>query len=50
MRWLTWFAAGLALTAGLLTAAPAAQPVFRGDEIFPPEEYAARRTAVGSRY
>jgi len=29
-----------------LAAAPLAQPVFRGDEIFPPDEYAARRTKL----
>jgi len=36
----------LAVLAGLSAAAPAAQPVFRGDEIFPPEEYAARRAKM----
>src|ERR1051326_6381779 len=30
----------------LLAASPLAQPVFRGSEIFPPEEFAARRAAV----
>jgi Xaa-Pro aminopeptidase len=30
----------------LLTAWPAAQPVFRGSDIFPPEEFAARRANV----
>jgi Xaa-Pro aminopeptidase len=30
----------------LLAAMPAAQPVFTGAEIFPPEEFAARRTRV----
>ena len=42
---------GLALTAAsaLLAAAPAAQPVFRGDEIFPAEEFAARRAALLDR-
>jgi Xaa-Pro aminopeptidase len=34
------------LCAGLLTARPAAQPVFRGSEVFPPEEFAARRVRV----
>jgi Xaa-Pro aminopeptidase len=29
-----------------LAAAPLAQPVFRGDEIFPPDEYAARRAKL----
>jgi Xaa-Pro aminopeptidase len=29
-----------------LTALPSAQPVFRGSEIFPPEEFAARRAKV----
>jgi Xaa-Pro aminopeptidase len=37
---------GLALLVGLVVALPAAQPVFRGSEIFPPEEYAARRAKV----
>ena len=37
---------GLALVVGLVVASPAAQPVFRGTEIFPPEEYAARRAKV----
>ena len=31
---------------GLLVALPHAQPVFRGSEIFPPEEFAARRAKV----
>jgi Xaa-Pro aminopeptidase len=31
---------------GLLAAFPRAQPVFRGSEIFPPEEYSARRAKV----
>jgi len=35
-----------ALLLGLSMAVPAAQPVFRGDEIFPPEEYAARRARL----
>ena len=34
-----------ALVAGL-SAIPHAQPVFRGSEIFPPEEFAARRTKL----
>ena len=38
--------AGLLLFAGLFISAPVAQPVFRGDEIFPPEEYAARRAKL----
>ena len=37
---------GLALLVGLVVALPAAQPVFRGSEIFPPEEFAARRAKV----
>ena len=32
----------------LLTASQAAQPVFRGSEIFPPEEFAARRARVAA--
>ena len=32
--------------ATILSAAPAAQPVFTGAEIFPPEEFAARRAKV----
>ena len=34
------------VVAGLLAGALAAQPVFRGSEIFPAEEFAARRTQV----
>jgi Xaa-Pro aminopeptidase len=33
----------------LLAAVPVAQPVFRGDEIFPPEEFAGRRAKVLER-
>ena len=29
-----------------LTALPSAQPVLRGSEVFPPEEFAARRAKV----
>src|SRR5215510_2511151 len=39
----------LLLATGLLAAAaaaPGAQPVFRGEEIFPPDEFAARRARV----
>lgn len=37
----------LVVAAGLLTASvPHAQPVFRGHEIFPPEEFAARRAKI----
>ena len=36
----------LVLTVAATLAAPAAQPVFRGSEIFPPEEFAARRAKV----
>jgi Xaa-Pro aminopeptidase len=39
----------VALAAALFAAAPAAQPVFRGDEIFPPDEFAARRAKVIDR-
>jgi hypothetical protein len=38
---IAWLAAGLVLAADLI-----AQPVFRGTEIFPPEEFAARRARV----
>jgi len=31
---------------GLFVATPIAQPVFRGDEIFPPEEFSTRRAKV----
>jgi len=37
---------GAVVAAALSAAAPLAQPVFRGREIFPAEEYAARRTRV----
>ena len=40
-RTLLFAASAAVLGAGLL-----AQPVFRGTEIFPPEEYAARRAKV----
>jgi Xaa-Pro aminopeptidase len=40
--------AGVMIAVGLLTAVPRAQPVFRGSEIFPPEEFAARRAKVMS--
>jgi Xaa-Pro aminopeptidase len=35
-----------ALVGAAFVASPAAQPVFRGDEIFPPDEYAARRAKL----
>ena len=38
--------AAVLIAAGLCAAAPAAQPVFRGHEIFPAEEYAARRAKL----
>jgi Xaa-Pro aminopeptidase len=39
--------AGLAIALAIACVAwPAAQPVFRGSEIFPPEEFAARRAKV----
>jgi Xaa-Pro aminopeptidase len=44
-RWIT----GCALVAGVFVASPGAQPVFRGAEIFPPEEFAARRAKVMDR-
>ena len=37
------------LAAGVFVRAPLAQPVFRGDEIFPPEEFAARRAKLIER-
>src|SRR5215510_5109116 len=37
---------GLALACGVFIAAPSAQPVFRGHEIFPPDEFAARRAKL----
>ncbi|MEO7273050.1 MAG: aminopeptidase P N-terminal domain-containing protein, partial [Vicinamibacterales bacterium] len=43
--WPTVVGTGLMLIAGLV-ALPRAQPVFRGSEIFPPEEYSARRAKV----
>jgi len=36
----------LLLVAAVVVASPGAQPVFRGSEIFPPEEYAARRAKL----
>jgi Xaa-Pro aminopeptidase len=42
----------MCLAAGLIalaTSAPSAQPVFTGGEIFPPEEFAARRARVMER-
>jgi Xaa-Pro aminopeptidase len=38
--------AALALLVAGWMAVPEAQPVFRGDEIFPPDEYAARRAKL----
>ena len=47
MRLATRMAIGVAVaTVALRAAAPLAQPVFRGSEIFPAEEYAARRARV----
>jgi Xaa-Pro aminopeptidase len=43
------FVSGLSLVVALIVASPAAQPVFRGSEIFPPEEYAARRATLMAR-
>jgi Xaa-Pro aminopeptidase len=40
---------GLLTALILLTALPSAQPVFTGAEIFPPEEFAARRATVMTR-
>lgn len=42
-------AAGALFVAATLVAGAAAQPVFRGTEIFPPEEFAARRANVMAR-
>lgn len=36
----------ISTAAALFAAAPRAQPVFRGSEIFPPEEFAARRARL----
>jgi Xaa-Pro aminopeptidase len=36
----------LLIASSLVVAHPTAQPVFRGTEIFPPEEYAARRAKI----
>jgi Xaa-Pro aminopeptidase len=40
---------GLALVAWCFAAAPLAQPVFRGSEIFPPDEFAAHRMKLLDR-
>jgi Xaa-Pro aminopeptidase len=45
MKWLMCFVC-LALVTALFVAAPFAQPVFRGTEVFPPEEFAAHRAKV----
>ncbi len=45
MRWFVRSGAGLMLVWAVV-AVPRAQPVFRGDEIFPPEEFAARRAKL----
>jgi Xaa-Pro aminopeptidase len=45
-RWWPTTAGTAVLVVGLLVALPRAQPVFRGSEIFPPEEFAARRAKV----
>lgn len=39
----------VALVIGTFVASPGAQPVFRGTEIFPPEEFAARRAKTMAR-
>ena len=39
----------LAIAAAFLAASPRAQPVFRGTEIFPPEEFAAHRARLIER-
>ena len=49
MHWLARSALPLSLAGGLFAAAPLAQPVFRGSEIFPPDEFAARRAKVFDR-
>jgi Xaa-Pro aminopeptidase len=41
-----WAICGVLAMAVWFIAVPSAQPVFRGSEIFPPEEFAARRTKV----
>ena len=49
MHWSARSSLTLALGAVLLAAAPRAQPVFSGDEIFPPEEFAAHRAKLIDR-
>ncbi|HEX6463365.1 MAG TPA: aminopeptidase P N-terminal domain-containing protein, partial [Vicinamibacterales bacterium] len=49
MHWIARSVLALSLAAALFAAAPHAQPVFRGDEIFPPDEFAARRAKVFDR-
>jgi Xaa-Pro aminopeptidase len=49
MHWSARSSLTLAFGAALLSAAPHAQPVFRGEEIFPPEEFAAHRAKVIDR-
>jgi Xaa-Pro aminopeptidase len=39
----------VAAAIGLLTVVPSAQPVFTGPDVFPPEEFAARRARVFQR-
>jgi Xaa-Pro aminopeptidase len=49
MHWSARSSLTLAFGAALLSAAPHAQPVFRGEEVFPPEEFAAHRAKVIDR-
>ena len=46
MHRLSRFAVTIAGVVGLFASFPMAQPVFRGEDIFPPDEYAARRAKV----
>jgi len=49
MYWSARSSLTLAFGVALLSAAPHAQPVFRGEEVFPPEEFAAHRAKVIDR-
>jgi Xaa-Pro aminopeptidase len=49
MYWSARSSLALAIAAALLAATPRAQPVFRGAEIFPPEEFAAHRARLIER-
>jgi Xaa-Pro aminopeptidase len=49
MHWFARSSLTLVLGATVLSAAPRAQPVFRGGEIFPPEEFAGHRAKLIDR-